>query len=62
MRYLGTNFSLTLGGLRIRVRIDLDDGEELEERRPAAGPTFARSVKATSFVRQQGARSEGRTA
>jgi len=27
MRYLGSNFSLTLAGLRLRVRIDLDDVE-----------------------------------
>jgi len=27
MRYLGTHFSLTIGGLRLRVRIDLDDIE-----------------------------------
>ena len=25
MRYLGSNFSLTIAGLRLRVRIDLDD-------------------------------------
>jgi hypothetical protein len=25
MRYFGTSFSLVLGGLRLRVRIDLDD-------------------------------------
>ena len=37
MRYLGTHFSITLGGVRLRVRIDLDEVEETEERRPAAG-------------------------
>ena len=28
MRYLGTHFSLTIGGMRLRVRIDLDDAED----------------------------------
>lgn len=27
MRYLGSNFSLTLAGMRLRIRIDLDDAE-----------------------------------
>ena len=27
MRYLGTHFSLTLAGMRLRVRIDLDDAD-----------------------------------
>ena len=31
MRYLGTHFSLTIGGMRLRVRIDLDDAEEDEK-------------------------------
>lgn len=25
MRYLGSNFSLTIAGMRLRIRIDLDD-------------------------------------
>jgi hypothetical protein len=28
MQYLGTAFSLTLGGWRLRIRIDLDDAPE----------------------------------
>jgi hypothetical protein len=28
MRYLGTHFSLTIGGMRLRVRIDLDDADD----------------------------------
>ena len=31
MRFLGTNLSLTIGGMRLRVRIDLDDGEDDEK-------------------------------
>jgi len=27
MRYLGSNFSLTIAGMRLRIRIDLDDAE-----------------------------------
>ena len=41
MRYFGTHFSLTLGGMRLRVRIDLDeprdefeDAQREEGRRP----------------------------
>ena len=37
MRYLGTGFSLTIGGLRLRIRIDLDEVDDGEERRPLAG-------------------------
>jgi hypothetical protein len=37
MRYLGTGFSLTIGGLRLRIRVDLDEVDDGEERRPAAG-------------------------
>ena len=37
MRYLGTAFSLTLGGVRLRIRIDLDEVEEGEEQRTVAG-------------------------
>jgi hypothetical protein len=28
MRYFGTSFSLTLAGLRLRIRIDLDEEPE----------------------------------
>lgn len=31
MRYFGTRFSLTLGGLRLRVNIDLDEPRDESE-------------------------------
>ena len=33
MRYLGTGFTITLGGLRFRVRVDLDEMPEESEYR-----------------------------
>ena len=64
MRYLGTHFSLTIGGLRLRVRIDLDDADDEKGdggreqgncgacRGPApscpSSPTFAASVNGIS--------------
>jgi len=34
MRYFGTNFSLTLVGLRFRVRIELDDVDDAPQDAP----------------------------
>jgi hypothetical protein len=31
MRYFGTHFNLTLAGLRLRVRVDLDDARDEPE-------------------------------
>ena len=30
MRYLGTGFSITIGGMRLRLQIDLDDAPDHE--------------------------------
>ncbi len=45
MKYLGTAFSLTLGGLRLRISIDLDD--EPQERSTAPAPHHVEIVPRT---------------
>jgi hypothetical protein len=37
MRYLGSNFSLTIAGMRLRIRIDLDDVPESQDVRRDEG-------------------------
>jgi hypothetical protein len=47
MRYFGTVFSLTLGGIRLRIRIDLDE-EPTETTKVAHHLEVARRVRETS--------------
>ena len=58
MRYLGTGFSLTLGGMRLRLSLDLDDapdGDDLLQ----AGREDERTVAGTS---QHGQHTDQRSA
>ena len=47
MRYLGTGFSLTLGGMRLRLSLDLDDAPDGDDL-CAAGREDERIVAGTS--------------
>lgn len=58
MRYLGTGFSLTLGGMRLRLSLDLDDAPDGDDLLPA-GREDERTVAGTS---QHGPHPEHRSA